>query len=75
MYWSPDGKRLAAYVDTYPASIIVYETSTWKPLAQWRCGEIMAHSEFGFDSDGTLLHLRDHDLSGLNLTKLKSDGD
>lgn len=75
MFWSPDGKRLAAYVDTYPASIIVYETSTWKPLAQWRCGEVMAHSEFGFDGDGTLLHLRDHDLSGLNVTKLKSVGD
>src|SRR6185369_5936296 len=34
MHWSLDGTRLAAYVDTYPASIIVYETKSWKPLAQ-----------------------------------------
>ena len=75
MFWSPDGKRLAAYVDTYPASIVVYETTTWKPLAQWRCGEIMAHSEFGFDNSGTLLHLRDHDLSRLDVATLRSVGD
>ena len=71
MYWSPDGTRLAAYVDTYPASIVIYETTTWKPLAQWCCGQIMEHSEFGFDRSGLLLHLRDHNLSGLDVTRLK----
>ena len=71
MYWSPDGTRLAAYVDTYPASIVIYETSMWKPLAQWCCGRIMEHSEFGFDKSGLLLHLRDHDLSGLDVTRLR----
>jgi hypothetical protein len=75
MSWSPDGKRLACHVDSYPASIIAYETTTWKPLVQWRCGEIMADSKFGFDRDGTLLRLRDNGLSGLSVTKLERVGD
>ncbi len=74
-YWSPDGKRLAAYVDSYPASIVVYETTAWKPLAQWRCGETGADSEVGFDSRGNLLYLRDHDLSMLDVARLKSVSD
>ena len=67
LYWSPDGSRLAAYIDTYPDSIVVYNTSTWKPLAQWCCGAIMSDSKFGVSKDGVLLQQRDHDLNGLDL--------
>jgi WD40 repeat protein len=70
--WSPDGKRLAAYVDTYPASIIVYETKTWKPLAQWCCGKIMSRSEFVVNQDGKLLQLMGREIHSLDLTALKS---
>jgi hypothetical protein len=69
MYWSPDGKWLAANVDTYPYSIVIYETITWKPVAHWPCGKIMSAARFGFRNDGVFLELMDHDISGLDLTK------
>lgn len=72
MCWSPDGKRLAAYVDTYPASIIIYETKSWKPLAQWCCGQIGSHSQFVVKQDGTLLQLMDGRINSLDLTSIKS---
>ena len=70
--WSPDGKRLAAYVDTYPASIIVYETKSWKPLAQWCCGQIGAHSEFVVTKDGKLLQLMEGQISSLDLDTIST---
>jgi hypothetical protein len=69
MFWSPDGKWLAANVDTYPSSIVIYETATWKPVAQWPCEQIMSTSRFAFRNDGVFLALRDHDISGLDMTK------
>ena len=58
--WSPDGKRLAAYVDTWPESIIIYETTNWKPIAHWKCG---GGSEFFFGNDGTLYQIRVNELN------------
>jgi hypothetical protein len=69
LYWSPDGKWLAADVDTYPSSIVIYETATWKPVAQWPCGQIMTSSRFGFRNDGVFLELIDHALLSLDFTK------
>jgi hypothetical protein len=69
LYWSPDGKWLAANVDTYPYSIVIYETATWKPVAHWPCGKIMSAARFGFRNDGVFLELMDHDILGLGLTK------
>jgi len=72
MHWSPNGKRLAAYIDTYPASIIVYDTKNWKPLAQWCCGQIMSHSEFFVKQDGKLLQLMGGQINSLDLIATKS---
>ena len=69
MYWSPDGKWLAANVDTYPSSIVIFETTTWKPVAHWASGKIMSAARFGFRNDGVFLELMDHDISGLDMTK------
>jgi WD40 repeat protein len=74
MFWSPDRTRFAAYVDTYPASIVVYDALNWKPLAHWECGQVMSDAKFDFASDGEFVELRDHDLTGLDvksLTELK----
>ncbi len=70
--WSPDGKRLAAYVDTYPASIIIYDTANWKPIAHWECGTIGFGSEFSFGSNGTLYQIRNNELNALDVQSLKS---
>lgn len=70
--WSPDGKRLAAYVDTYPASIIIYDAANWKPVAQWDCGKIGFGSEFSFGKDGTLYQIRNGELNALDVPNLKS---
>jgi len=71
MYWSPDGNRLAANVDTSPASVIVYETKNWKPLAQWSCG-IMGPSKFLVKQDGKLLQLMAGQINSLDLTAIQS---
>jgi hypothetical protein len=74
--WSPDSKRLAAYCDaTYPASILIYDTTNWKPIAHWNCGEIMQimhGSEFSFGKDGTLYQMRNNEFNALNVPRLKS---
>lgn len=72
VYWSPDGKRLAAYVDTYPASIYIYDTKTWKPIAQWKCGKIGEYSEFLFQKNGTLLQIRGNEINSLDVAALKN---
>jgi len=69
--WSPDEKRLAAYVDTYPASVVIYDTSSWKPIAQWQCGKIGFGSEFSFGSDGLLYQIRNNELNALDVPQLK----
>lgn len=69
MYWSPDGKWLAANVDTYPPSIVIYETAAWKPVARWPCEQVMTAARFGFRNDGVFLELMDHAISGLDLTR------
>ncbi len=75
MHWSPDGKRLAAYVDTYPDSVIIYETSGWKPLAQWTCGQIGSHCEFFVKQDGRLLQIMGGQIRSLDLAAIKSIAD
>lgn len=75
MHWSPEGKRLAAYVDTYPASVVIYETSSWKPLAQWACGHIGSHCEFFVKQDGRLLQIIGGQIYSLDLTAIKSVAD
>jgi hypothetical protein len=75
MDWSPDGKRMAAYVDTYPPSIYVYDTVKWKPLAQWNCGQIGSDSKFAFSNDGLLLQFHDGDINALDLAALKGLSD
>ena len=69
LYWSPDGKWLAARVETYPASIVIYETGGWKPVAQWHGEPNPSWSRFGFRNDGVFLQLRGHEILGLELTK------
>lgn len=75
LFWSPDGKWLAARVNTYVSSIVIYDTSYWKPSVQWPCGQIMALIRFGFRDDGVFLAIRDHDISGLELTKSKGSSE
>jgi hypothetical protein len=70
--WSPDGKRLAAYVDTYPASIVIYDTASWRPIAHWECGRIGFGSEFSFGNDGVLYQIRNNELNALDVSSLKS---
>jgi hypothetical protein len=70
MLWSPDKTKFAAYVDTYPSSIVVYDALNWKPLAHWECGQVMSEAKFDFANDGTLVELRDHDLTELDMKQL-----
>ena len=71
VYWSSDGKKLAAYVDTYPASIIIYDAISWKPIARWNCGRIGESSEFSFGSDGLLYQIQNNELNALDVPRLK----
>jgi hypothetical protein len=72
LHWSPDGKRLAAYLDTYPSSIVIYETKNWKPLAQWCCRQFRGSSQFVVKPDGNLLQLSGGQINGLDLTAIHS---
>ena len=74
MYWSPDRTKLAAYVDSYPESIVVYDALSWKPLGHWQCGQVMSEARFDFAPNGELVQLRDHDLSGLDVSAIKELG-
>jgi hypothetical protein len=55
---------------TYPSSIVVYDALNWKPLAHWKCGQVMSDAKFDFASDGEFIELRDHDLTGLDVKSL-----
>jgi WD40 repeat protein len=72
LWWSPDSKKLAAYIDTYPATLILYETASWKPIANWPCGAIGSSSEFAFTKDGVLFQLMDGQVNSLDARKVKS---
>jgi WD40 repeat protein len=67
--WSPDGKLLAAYVDSWPASIIIYETANWKPIARWKCGKAGIDSEFFFGSDEILYQIRGNELNAFDISQ------
>ena len=54
--WSPDGKRLAGY-NYFQHSVIFYDTTSWKPIAQWGCGTDGSASEFSFGTNGVLYHI------------------
>lgn len=72
VFWSPDGKRLAAYGDsTYPASVFIYDTTNWLPIGHWECGQIGQGSEFSFGKDGTLYQIRNNELNALDVPQLK----
>ena len=73
--WSPDGERLAAFVDTYPCNIIIYDTTFFKPIANWPCGAIGSTSIFGFNKEGRLFQMMDGVINSLDVTKLKPLGD
>jgi len=75
MHWSPDGTKFAAYVDTYPASIVIYNARNWKPLAHWKCGQVMSDAKFDFEKNGEFVELRDHDITGLDTTGLQALGE
>jgi len=72
MCWSPDGKRLAAYIDTYPSTVIIYDSVNFKPVANWPCGAIGSHSIFGFNKEGRLFEMMDGGINSLDVTKLKA---
>jgi WD40 repeat protein len=63
VFWSPDGKRLAVY----SGSILIYDTTNWKPIAHWG-GQ---GSEFSFGKDGTLYQIRNNELNALDVPRLK----
>jgi WD40 repeat protein len=67
--WSPDGQRLAAYVDTSPESIIFYETANWKPITHWKCG---GDSKFFFGNNGTLYQFHGNELNAFDVSRLRS---
>jgi hypothetical protein len=75
MCWSPDGRRLAADINTYPSSLIVYDAISWKPIAEWPCGAIGSGSLFAFNKEGRLFQLMDGEVNSLDVTALKSLGD
>jgi hypothetical protein len=74
MHWSPDKTRLSAYVNTDPGSVVVYDALNWKPLARWKCGQVMSQARFDFESNGEFVELRDHDLTGLDVKSLDELG-
>jgi hypothetical protein len=64
---------LAAWVEATPASVIIYETKDWKPLAQWRCDQRLGRSiPFEFADDGTLLQWQGGEINALDVGKLKN---
>jgi hypothetical protein len=73
LYCSPDGTRLAAHIDN--GSIVIYETVTWKPLAQWVCRTAGTHSDFAFDKDGTLFQITDDVINSLLTRSIQSIAD
>ena len=74
--WSPNGKCMAAVVDTYPASVLIYDTATWNPIAQWNCGEYGCGPRIAFENNGILLALVcKGGLLGLDINSLKGLGD
>ena len=75
LYWSPDGKLLAANVNTYQNAIVIYDTTAWKPLAQWDCGALGPPLSYVFTKSGLLVQLRGAELDGLDTTGLKALGD
>jgi hypothetical protein len=75
MCWSPDGKRLGANIDTYPSSVIIYDTIAWKPIAEWPCGEIGSSSEYVFNKEGRLFQLIDGEVNCLDVKALGGSGD
>lgn len=73
VFWSPNGKRLAVHVDSWPASIIVYETTNWKPVARLKCPYPDGiYYEFFFGNDETLYQIRGNELNAFDISRMKS---
>lgn len=71
IHWSPDGKLLAANVSAFFAqSVVLYETTGWKPLAQWDCAATA--SSLAFTRQGTLVYFSGAELVGLDTTNLRA---
>ena len=69
--WSPDGKTIAARVGGGSSSVVLYDTVTWKPLAQWQFGHPGTMSALGFENDGTLVGLIAGDLLGVDIDSIQ----
>jgi WD40 repeat protein len=73
MCWSPDGKRLAAKVDSASSfySVIIYDTDSWKPIADWPSGFVGSSSVLAFSKNGRLFQLMGGEINSLDVTALK----
>ena len=73
--WSPDGKHLAAHVNSWPESIIVFETDNWKPVARLKCPYPDGiYYEYFFGTDEILYQIRGNELNAFNISKMKNAG-
>jgi hypothetical protein len=72
LFWSPDGTKLAAYIDSDPATVIVYETTLWRPIANWPCGASGSRSLFGFNKAGVLFQMIDGEVNLLEVNRVKA---
>lgn len=72
MCWSPDGKRLAAKIDS-PSfySVIIYDADSWKPIADWPSGFVGSSSILAFSKNGRLFQLMSGEINSLDVIALK----
>jgi WD40 repeat protein len=74
MFWSPDGNRLAAYLQGASYSMVFYETKSWKPLGHWMCDKSLgsiAFDLFSFDTAGKFYELRRDNIDCVDVGALK----
>jgi WD40 repeat protein len=59
MYWSPDGTTLATLIQEATYSIVIYDTTSWKPLARRMVGPIVhiENQSFHYDTSGKLFQI------------------
>jgi len=69
IYWSSDGKQVAACIDSDPRSIVLYDAATWKPFAQWICGGAFGQVEFVFADDNNLVQLKGPEIFHLEVPR------
>jgi hypothetical protein len=59
MFWSPDGTKLAALIQEATYSTVIYDTTSWKPLARRMGGLIFGsdNQSFRYDTSGKLFQI------------------